>query len=384
MSVQVVVVGAGYAGLMAANRVAAARRPEKVTVTLITEEASFVERIRLHEYACGSTDDATVPFDSLLHPAVQLRVTRVLRVEAASRELALLGGTRLAYDYLIYAAGSGGHAPDGEGIHVIADLQGATRARAALDDLPAGSAVAVVGGGPTAVEVAAELAERRPVLTVKLHTSGVVAPSVSVRSRSRLRRALARRKVQLVEGEAVAADGDVRAALDAEVVLWCTGFTAPGLAADSGLPVTSTGQLRVGPTLAAVSGGDRIYGAGDAASIENPLYRYHRMGCASALPMGAHAADNVLRLIGGEAPKPLSTGFVAQCISIGRREGLIQAVTPEDRPRRLALSGRLGALVKEAVCRQTLRWLRGEARSGGSYSWPKGPTPVGRVTKEAV
>ncbi|QOD45214.1 FAD-dependent oxidoreductase [Clavibacter zhangzhiyongii] len=379
---RVVVIGGGYAGVMAANRVAASRGSTGVEVILVTAAEAFVERIRLHEHAAGAAASATVPFSSLLHPAVRVRVCAVERIDAAERVLALAGGDRLRYDALVYAAGSRATMPEGDGVHAIADLRAATRLRADLAILPPGAVVAVVGGGLTAIEAATEIAERHPSLTVRLRTGGEVAPSVAPRSRDRLRRHLARRGIGLEEHASVATTGDVRAALGADAVVWCTGFRGPALAADSGLPVTADGRLRVDAALAVVGGGGRVFGAGDAAVIDDDRHAHQRMGCASALPMGAHAADNVLRVLAGETPVPFSAGFVAQCLSLGRRDGLIQAVTADDRPRRLALTGRPAALVKEAVCRQTLRWLRGEAHRGGSYSWPRGPESAAPTTEE--
>jgi NADH dehydrogenase FAD-containing subunit len=387
MSVRVVVIGGGYAGVMAANRVAASRGSTAVEVILVTAADVFVERIRLHEYAAGSSASATVPFESLLHPAVRLRVAAVDRIDAAGQVLALADGTVLAYDHLVYAAGSRGRAPEGDGIHAVTDLHTTWQLRTTLEALPPGAAVAVVGGGLTAIEAATEIAEQYPALTVRLRTGGEIAPSVSPTSRARIRRRLAHHGIELTEHASVPSGGDVRTALDADAVAWCTGFAGPVLATESGLPVTADGRLRVDPTLAVVGGGGggRVFGAGDAAIIDDGRYGYHRMGCASALPMGAHAADNVLRLIAGEAPVPISAGFIAQCLSLGRHDGLIQGVTADDRPRHLALAGRSAAVVKEVVCRQTLRWLRAETRRAGSYSWPKGPmSAVPTATEEAA
>ncbi len=39
-----------------------------------------------------------------------------------------------------------------------------------------------------------------------------------------------------------------------------------------------------------------------------------RMGCVSALPMGAHAGDNVRRLLRGEELKPFSLGIALRCV----------------------------------------------------------------------
>jgi NADH:ubiquinone reductase (H+-translocating) len=49
----VVVIGGGYAGVMAANRLT---QRDDVTVTLINPRRTFVERIRLHQLVGGSRD----------------------------------------------------------------------------------------------------------------------------------------------------------------------------------------------------------------------------------------------------------------------------------------------------------------------------------------
>src|SRR5690606_15203876 len=48
---RVVVIGGGYAGVMAANRLT---RRDDVTVTLVNPRPTFVERIRLHQLVTGS------------------------------------------------------------------------------------------------------------------------------------------------------------------------------------------------------------------------------------------------------------------------------------------------------------------------------------------
>jgi NADPH-dependent 2,4-dienoyl-CoA reductase/sulfur reductase-like enzyme len=55
---EVVVVGGGYPGVIAADRLT--RRPE-VTVTLINARPSFVERIRPHQLLSGSNEVSAQP-----------------------------------------------------------------------------------------------------------------------------------------------------------------------------------------------------------------------------------------------------------------------------------------------------------------------------------
>ena len=69
---RVVVLGAGYAGGMAANRVTAARLPD-VEVTVVNPVPEFVQRIRLHQHAVGSGEARLALSDVL---AAGVRVDR--------------------------------------------------------------------------------------------------------------------------------------------------------------------------------------------------------------------------------------------------------------------------------------------------------------------
>jgi hypothetical protein len=76
-----------------------------------------------------------------------------------------------------------------------------------------------------------------------------------------------------------------------------------------------------------------------------------RMSCASGTPTAWQAADTIAaRLTGGKLPNaPIR--YFNQCISLGRKEGLIQYVTADDRAVRAVLTGRLAAVYKELVCK---------------------------------
>ncbi|MFG1694560.1 hypothetical protein [Nonomuraea sp. NPDC049309] len=95
------------------------------------------------------------------------------------------------------------------------------------------------------------------------------------------------------------------------------------------------------------------------------------MSCQSATRIGAHAADTVLRRITGDQPAPLNLGFFGQCISLGRRAGIFQFAHRDDTATPFHISGRLGATLKELVCRSTLTHLAEEARKPGSLTWVK-------------
>jgi NADH dehydrogenase FAD-containing subunit len=79
------------------------------------------------------------------------------------------------------------------------------------------------------------------------------------------------------------------------------------------------------------------------------------MACATAMPAAQHGARTVAALLGGREPRPWRFRYAIRCVSLGRRDGLVQVVHADDRPRELALTGRVAARVKEAICVNALR-----------------------------
>lgn len=361
---RVVVVGAGYAGILAANRVRAsltADEARRVTVVMVSATADFVDRVRLHEVAAGVRASAAIPLREMLHDRIEVVVGTVIAIDPEARTLSVdaAGGAQTeSYDTLLYAVGSTaalGVAGAGEFAHALSDAEGARSASIALAAGSAGQRVVVVGGGATGVEAAAEIAEQYPAARVALVSRGAVLGHLPARSRRSVARSLARSGVTVVEGAAVSrvletavllADGS---SVESDVTVWTASFAVPDLAARSGLAVDDIGRMLVDERLRVV-GHPEIFGAGDAVRAPASVGAHLRMGCAVAMPLGALAADNILAGLRGEPTKRLDIGFAAQCISIGRRDGLIQLLTKGDEPRPVYLSGRVAAAVKELVC----------------------------------
>ncbi|GGN62118.1 NADH dehydrogenase [Actinoplanes lobatus] len=355
----VVVIGGGYAGVMAANRLT---RHAGVTVTLINPRPVFVERLRLHQLVRGN-HEAVVDYRDVLADRVRLRTATVNRIDAPTRTLTLTDGATMGYDHLIYAVGSGSpRAP--EHAHPIATLEDARRLRPLVE---AASAVTVVGAGPTGIETAAELAEAGH--TVTLVCGDVLNPYLHTNGRRSVAGQLARLGVRVVDGPgasvtAVTPDS-VRLAdgreLPSPLTVWAAGFSVPDLAARSGLTTDDAGRLITDETLTSVDD-PTIVAAGDAAA---PSGRPYRMGCQSAVQLGPQAAETVLSRIAGTTPADAGVGFAGQCISLGRRAGIFQFARRDDRALPLYLGGRPGGKLKEFVVVHTVKQLADEARRPG-------------------
>ncbi|MFI6638777.1 NAD(P)/FAD-dependent oxidoreductase [Streptomyces sp. NPDC050504] len=341
---KVVVVGAGYAGTLAANRLAKKVRGARVTV--VNPRPEFVERVRLHQRVAG-TSDAVAPLASMLSGGVELHVGAVDKIGEDS--VALEGGGSLDFDYLFLAVGS--TVRPLPGTVPVGTWEGAERAGAALAGLARGSAVTVIGGGATGIETAAEIAAARPDVRVRLVGSSVAA-DFSGAARRRVLAGLARLNVETVEESVVEVDpgegefgGVLRlasgAALSSDLTLWAIVSGVPDLAARSGLTVDAQGRAVVDDCLRSVDN-DRIFVVGDCAAVPGT-----RFACQSAGPQGAVAVNNLARLLKGRAPEPYAMRYVARGVTLGREEAVAQFTHRDDTLRGGYLAGRTAARVKE-------------------------------------
>ncbi|MGH3765006.1 MAG: NAD(P)/FAD-dependent oxidoreductase [Pseudonocardiaceae bacterium] len=366
MTHRIVVLGAGYAGLTAANRIA--HQVRHAQVTLVNARAQFVERIRLHQIAAGQQPREHALRERLRGAGVELVIGRVQAIDPDRRQVSLdndtVGSDTVCYDTLVYALGSaadtGSVAGVAEHALTVADLDSARELRKRVPDLAAERGVlAVVGGGLTGIETATELAETYSELRVHLVTVGRPGAWLSARGRAHVHRVFDRLGIEVHTGAMVTrvrrdvvvlADGRT---LGAGLTVWATGFVVPALAAQSGLSVDGHGRILVDQTLRSRSHPE-IYAVGDSATAHRAGGQELRMACGTALPTGQCAADAIAARLTGREPRPLKFRYVIQCISLGRRDGLIQFVHADDSPHEMVLTGRSAARFKELVVRGAL------------------------------
>ncbi|GAA0676850.1 FAD-dependent oxidoreductase [Kitasatospora atroaurantiaca] len=365
MQHRIVVLGAGYTGAIAAGRLAKRLHREDVAITLVNPEPDFVERVRLHQLATGQ-DLAPRPFSEMFAGAgVELKLARVTAVDVDRKTVTITAvdgpaPEDLEYDTLVYALGSGwndeGVPGTAEHAHEVSSRPGALRLRERLAALDAGRPVVVVGGGLTGLEAATEIAEARPDLDVALAARGALGDWLSEKGRAHLRTVVDKLGIKVHEHTAVTAveaDGVTAAdgtTIPAEVTVWTTGFAVHPIAHATALELTDRGQIVVDSTTRSVSHPD-VYAVGDAAMAIGPGGKPLRMSCASGVPMAWQAADAIAARLTDTKVPSVTIRYFQQCISLGRKEGLVQFVTADDRAVDRALTGRVAALYKELICK---------------------------------
>jgi NADH dehydrogenase FAD-containing subunit len=366
MKHRIVVLGAGYAGAYVAGNLARRLYPADTEITVVNAEPDFVERMRMHELAAGRELKAQNLADAFAGTGVRLRVARVTAVDPGRRVVTVTdagGGGELGYDTLVYALGShvADHGVPGVAEHAfdIAGRPSALRLRERLSSLRNGGRVLVVGDGLTGIESAAEIAEARPGLSVALLARGELGARLSAGARRHLRQAFDRLGITVLEHTGVEAVEATRVlcaggtALASDATVWAAGFAAGPIAAAAGLEVTDNGQIVVDRTMRSVSH-PNVYAIGDSVHAIGDNGRPLPMSCGSAGFTGRQAIEAIVgRLTGREIPNTRLV-YTYNYITLGRKDGMLQTVDDEGRPRPKHQGGRRAARIKEGINRIAL------------------------------
>jgi NADH:ubiquinone reductase (H+-translocating) len=332
----VLIVGAGFAGLGCARRLA---DHHDVRVTLIDRHNYHQFQPLLYQVATSQLAPSDIAFQMRKlfreHPNVDVKLAEVASVDAGTRTVTAADGTTWTGDAVVVATGS---VPNffrtpGAEEHAfpLYSLDDATRLRSRIigvfEDadrdpalLDAGALnFVVVGGGPTGVELAGALADMiRDTMTVEYRDLAVSAARVhlvdlghvllgafSDTAHDYVAKVLHRKGVEVHLGVRVTEVGAGHATLSdgttipTRCVVWGGGIKSAAI----GLPQSSGGRVDVLEDLT-VPDAPGVYVVGDVANVPSPDgHPFPQLGSV-ALQSGRWAADNVLADFADRPRKP--------------------------------------------------------------------------------
>jgi NADH dehydrogenase len=389
---QVVVAGAGYAGLHVALRLTTKLRDNpKIELTLVDRHDYHQALTELPRVAGGTraADAVRIPLQDVLATRLRFVQTEINGFDLAGRRL-LTGAGPIGWRRLVLALGS---RPNDFAIPGLAQrtlslysTSDAERVWAAVNEALTAAAAAteperqrclatvvIGGGGATGVELAGELAEMLPEVAAG-HGLATDRPAVllveagptilagsSPQLIDKAARMLSDLGVQVRTGAAIEAvtqdgfrltDGQL---VEGGVFVWAGGVKAPELVADSGLPTGHNGRVKVDRYLRALDHPD-TYVAGDLASVVDPRTGHVLPPLAQvALEEGETVARNIDAELSGRPLEEFAfhdKGFV---VSVGTHRGVADIAG-------ITSGGRLAHLLKDAIeweYRQSVKHLRG-------------------------
>jgi NADH dehydrogenase len=391
-SAQIVVAGAGYAGLHVALRLTAKMHNNAGIELILVDRHDYHQTLTELPRVAGGTragDAVRIPIQDLLSARVRFVQTEIDSLDLAGRQLRT-GAGPIGWRRLVLALGSRPNdfaipglaqrtlslysARDAERVWAAVSKAITTAAATTAPKRQRLQATVVIGGGgATGVELAGELAEMMPEVAsshglapdrpaVHLVEAGpTILAGSSPQLIDKATRILHDLGVQVRTNATIAAatedgfrlkDGQL---VEGGVFVWAGGLKAPELVADSGLPTGHNGRVKVDRYLRALDHPE-IYVAGDLASVVDP-------GSGHVLPPLAQVAlgegETVARNLGAELKgKPLKAftfhdkGFV---VSVGTRRGVADIAG-------ITTGGHLAHLLKDAIeweYRQSVKHMRG-------------------------
>jgi NADH:ubiquinone reductase (H+-translocating) len=355
---QIVIVGAGFGGLKAAESLA--HLPVKITVVDRKNHHTFQPLLYQVATAGLSPAEIAAPVREILHrhKNVEVLLGEVMGFDLQRRKVQL-HGAEISYDYLIVAAGAThayfGHddwEPLAPGLKTIEDALEIRRRillayelaerEAALTGMHRPLNFVVVGAGPTGVELAGTLAEIarkslpknfRNIDPGKTRIILVEAgPSVLSAYPEDLRQSAVRQLQRLgVEVRTNSAVSDVRSGqvrigdevLPAEVVLWAAGVSASGLGRALGAPVDKAGRVFVEPDLT-LPGRREVFVIGDLATLKDKNGKPLPGVAPVAIQEGAFVAHQIRADLAGKGREAFHYFDKGSLATIGRAAGIAQ------------------------------------------------------------
>jgi NADH:ubiquinone reductase (H+-translocating) len=380
--IHVVVLGAGYSGLMAAMRLVKKTKND-VTITLIDADEIFHERTRNHQMAAKQPLPQR-PITSFLHGTrIQFMHGRVAALMPSERLVMVdtrSGVQTVGYDYLVYALGSFVNTDAVPGVREHAftiDYSPAMALALHLPDLATqGGRLLIVGGGNTGVEVSTEIAETYPGLEITLVTRSSFARNLSPAARTHIRSTFERFGIKFVERTAITKLQEHHAFTERvdnftfDACIWVCGFAVSDLPKRAGLLVNERGQILIDRAMRSISHPE-IYAVGDAASpVEDPGAPI-RMGLYTAIMMGGHGADCLAAELNGKQPTAFGLSYIALGVSLGRNDGVWQFLNwDHDTPLNLIFTGKLANLLREFFVNFAIWAIRVQSIAPWVFEWP--------------
>ena len=354
---RVVVIGGGFAGLWAVRQLKRA----DVDITLIDRRNHHLFQPLLYQVATAglAAPSIAAPLRHIVRDQrnVTVHMGEVLQIDTDARQV-ILSDRRISYDYLLVASGAT-HAYFGRddwekfapGLKTLDDAflirrrvlsafeeaEAATRA----EERDACLTFAVIGAGPTGVELAGTLAEiARHTLTrdfrhidtrkariLLIEAGPRVLSAFTEALAEKARRQLEKLGVEVQTGKPVTQIGDgflevggQRVA--ARTILWAAGVAASSLGKQLGAPLDRAGRVRVQPDLS-LAGHPEVFVAGDLASIEQDGKPVPGVAPA-AKQMGARVAKNIIASIEGRKTTPFHYTDFGALATIGRHSAIAQ------------------------------------------------------------
>ncbi|GMK40332.1 pyridine nucleotide-disulfide oxidoreductase [Paenibacillus sp. CCS19] len=355
MSKQILILGGGYGGVLAALSARKELSAAEATITLVNRFSTHQIITELHRLAGGTIKEGAValPLNKLLgSKGINVLVDSVKNINPNENQVVLDGGSTLKYDYLVVALGSETNyfgipgleenslvlksAADANKIraHVEARLDAYKKSGDKKD-----ATIVVGGGGLTGVELVGEFADKLPEIcrSKGINFSDIsiycveagpsILPMLPKPLIERSVESLTKRGIKFLTGVAITEASKDTVSLkdgskiESNTIIWTGGVKGNPIVGSCGL-AEDRGRSTVTPTLQSTSHAN-VFLAGDCAVVfPEGSERPYPPTAQLAWQMGELVGLNLAAAIRGGAMEKFNPVFSGTLASLGRKDGV--------------------------------------------------------------
>lgn len=383
MATNIVIVGAGFAGVAATKKLAKTfKKDSSVSITLIDKHSYLTYLTELHEVAASRVEPDAIKLDLqrvfARQKNVQLLTDNVVSIDHANKKVIAENNT-LEYDYLVLAMGG---EPNDFGVPGVKDnaftlwsMEDAERLRDHIEDVVKRASnehnvvtrralltFVIVGGGFTGVEMVGEINEhfdhlanlykldRNEFSAYLVEATPNILQMVTEKEREKTMKYMQKVGiiVSLNDGiQSVDADGVKLASgnrIQTYTTIWTAGVQANSDTKDFGMEKARANRLVANEYMEA-KGYDNTYVVGDLVYFEDPTHNSAPTPqiVQAAEQTGETAAENIIASIKGTEKHVYKGKYDGFMVSIGSRYGVAYLMD------KFHLSGFLAMLMKHMV-----------------------------------
>ncbi len=355
MKKEILILGAGYGGLLSALSARANLSPQEANITVINRQSVHQIITELHRLAAGNVSEQAValPLKKLFkNKNINVRVGNIESIDLKEKKVSVDDGATYRWDTLVVALGSETNYFGIPGLEenslILKSVDDAKKifnhvkeriAEYKKTKNKADATFVIGGGGLTGVEVVGELADELPgicrqygvdfedIQLVLVEAMPNILPMFSEELRERAQKSLEERGVKFYTNLPITgADGKKvtlkdGTEIETSTMIWTGGVKAHSLVAECGVEV-NRGFASVNEYLQSVSHPD-IFFAGDCAVVFAPgAERPYPPTAQLAWQMGELVGRNIAALYKGMSMETFNPVFSGTLASLGRKDAI--------------------------------------------------------------
>jgi len=339
---KLVILGGGYGGMRVLSSIIP-HLPYDLMVILIDKVPFHFLKTEYYAIAAGTVHDKSLQIPFPNHPQVSLIQAEVEKIDLHNNKVWLTGNNPIEYDDLIIGLGCEDNYHQVEGAekytHSIQTISKSKRTHKQLRHLPEGAKIAIIGGGLSGVELAAELAESSKLQISLFDRGDAILSSYPKKVRNYVERWFKDKKVIVIKNSVITRiEEDIvynhGSPIPFDCIVWTAGIQPNKIVRTLDVEKDKKGRITLSK-YHHLPNNDRVFVVGDCASLKHPPSAQLAEGQAEQIAfvltsrwkgkvLPDHLPPIKLKGVLGSLGKKVGFGLIAKTALTGRIPRLIK------------------------------------------------------------